>query len=257
MAGTVQQSPQDQWIIQQALTQLGQIKNLPGDENYLYNFVGVNPVFNNGAQALQVIRDKNIRVEFGDMGDSPAHAQWMADQNLIMINQRYRGDTSPDTIRAISEAIYHEAGHAKDGDDKSSIQEETDCLALNTMGHRSNEAQSPDYAQAASRSRLMADGVALYPKLFFDADPAKQALINRIALKYGDLPLTSPNHAVPSATAQLSKPIASAVAAKVETQPTQQDTPESFQTTPANQTPASSQSPAASPAPGQQLSLLG
>jgi hypothetical protein len=174
----------------------------------------------------------------------------MADQNLIMINQRYRGDTSPDTIRAISEAIYHETGHAKDGDDHSSIQEESDCLALNTMGHRSNEAQDPNYALAVSRSRLMRDGVALYPKLFFDSDPTKQALINRIALKYGDLPLTSPNHPVP---------IAASVAAKVKTQAAQQSTSNSSQAAPEDppQVANIQQSPTASTAPGQQLSLVG
>ncbi|HEY9745093.1 MAG TPA: hypothetical protein V6C99_02620 [Oculatellaceae cyanobacterium] len=209
-SGIVPQSPQDRQIIQQALTVLGQIRHLPADEAYLYNYVGINPVFRNGAEALQLIQGRNIRVEFGDMGNSPAHAQWIADQNLIMINQRYRGDHSPDTIRAIAEAIYHEAGHAKDGDGESSIQEELDQLALNSLAHRYHEAQDPQYAENTSNSPLMSNGVALYPKLFFDPDFYKQALVNRVVTKYGDLPLTSPNHPVPN-TLTGQKPVAQAV----------------------------------------------
>lgn len=198
----VQQSPLDRAIIQQALFQLGQIRNLPQDEQYIRQ-LGVNPGFQNGQQALQVIQGKGIRVEFGDMGDSPAHAQWMSDQNLIMINQRYRGDTSPDTLYAISEAIYHEAGHAAgNGDDESSVQEELNCLALNTLAHRYHTATDPSYARNTSTNRLLSDGVALYPKLFFDPDPQKQALVNRVVEKYGDLPLTSPGHDVPAISTQ-------------------------------------------------------
>lgn len=197
------QTPQDQAIIQQALNLLGQIRNLPQDEAYIRH-LGVNPGFRNGQDAMQVIRNKGIRVEFGDMGDSPAHAQWMSDQNLIMINQRYRGDSSdPATLRAISEAIYHEAGHAAgNGDGESSVQEELNCLALNTLAHRYHAATVPGYASNISNNRLLSDGVALYAKLFFDPDPQKQALVNRVVEKYGDLPLTSPGHEVPTISTQ-------------------------------------------------------
>lgn len=210
-SGVVPQSALDQWTLQQALKVLGNIRNLPGDEAYLYS-LGINPVFHTGAEALQVIQSHSIRVEFGDMGESPAHAQWVADQNLIMINQRYRGDTSPDTLCAISEAIYHEAGHAKGDDDQSSIQEELDCLALNTMAHRFHESVNPLYAQNVSQSPLIANGVALYAKLFFDPDPRKAALIKRVIEKYGDLPLSSPDHPVP--WIQYGVPLAMAVQAQ-------------------------------------------
>lgn len=187
----------DLMIINQALQRLLRIQNPPQDEAYIRH-MGVNPPFRNGSEALQLILGRHIRVAFGDMGDSPAHAQWVADQNLIMINQRYRGDTAPATIYAIAEAIYHEAGHAAgNGDNESSIQEELDCLSLNTLAHRYHEAIDPAYAQTASTSRLIADGVALYARLFFDPDPAKQALVNRVVQKYGDLPLWSPGHMVP------------------------------------------------------------
>ncbi len=219
-AGQIVQTPLDRYIVDRALTLVGQIQNLPQDEAYIRS-LGINPVFQNGQQARRVIDSKGIRVEFGDMGDSPAHAQWIADQNLIMINRQYRGDYSPTTLCAISEAIYHEAGHAAKlvnapgsagsvfnqsltsnnpddvGDDSSSIQEELDCLALNTLAHRYHEAKYPQYAQSVSSSRLLSDGVALYAKLFFDPDPEKKALVKRVAEKYGDLELESQGHPVP------------------------------------------------------------
>ena len=180
--------------ISRALDILGQIRHLPGDEAYIRG-MGVEVLFNNGAEALNLIRAKGIQVAFGDMGDSKAHAQWVKEQNLIMINQKYRGDMSPDTLYAISEAIYHEAGHASRlGDDQSSIQEEINCLALNTLAYRYHTATDPSYLLSASRSRLIQDGVALYAKLFFDPDPNKQALVNRVILKYGELPLETPDH---------------------------------------------------------------
>lgn len=204
----------DRMIIHQALQRLLRIQNLPADEAYVRH-MGITPPFQNGAQAMQLILDKNIRVEFGDMGDSAAHAQWIADQNLIMINQRYRGDTSPATIYAVAEAIYHEAGHASgNGDNESSIQEELNCLSLNTLAHRFHEVIDPAYAQANSSSRLISDGVALYAKLFFDPDPNKQALVNRVVQKYGDLPMWSPGHNVPPPVSP--KPMAYRVAEQVD-----------------------------------------
>ena len=209
----------NQATLNQAMSLLGQIQNLPADEAYMRH-LGVNPVFKNGAEALQLILAKGIKVEFGDMGDSPAHAQWAADKNTIMINQKYQGDTSPETLYAISEALYHEAGHAAgNGDNQSSIQEELNCLSLNTLAHRYHTTIDPQYAQSASTSRLIADGVAVYAKLFFDADPNKQALIDRVVKKYGDLPISSPGHEPPPQGAPM--PLAYRVAAQAAANPQQ------------------------------------
>lgn len=223
----IPQTPQDLRTIGMAKFLLGRIQNLPADEAYLRG-LGINIVFHNGQDALRVINSKGIKVEFGNMGDTPAHAQWVPEQNRIMINQRYRNDTSAPTLYAIAEAIYHEAGHAAQlvtnprtgqpinltllsnnpaavGDGESSLQEEVDCLALNTLAHRYHEAINPKYAEANSSSPLLANGVALYSKLFFDPDPAKTALVNRVIEKYGDLSPTSLGHEIPTAT--LSTPI--------------------------------------------------
>ncbi len=183
--------------IKQALMLVGRIQHLAYDEAEIQK-MGVSLIFRNGAEALNLILQKQPRVEFGDMGDSKAHAQWIKDKNLIMINQKYQGNPSKETLYAISEAIYHEAGHvARLGDDQASIQEETNCLALNTLAHRFHAYTDPSYAHSNSNSRLITDGVALYPKLFFDKDPNKQGLINRIIEKYGMLPPETPDHRIP------------------------------------------------------------
>lgn len=183
--------------IQQALGILALIRNLPGDEAYLRS-MGIDIIFNNGQQALDVIRNKGIRVDFGDMGDSKAHAQWIAEQNLIMINQKYRGDFSKANLYAISEAIYHEAGHAaRSGDNQASVQEELNCLGLNTLAYRYHSTIDPQFANTANSSRLIQDGVALYSRLFFDADPWKRGLVNRVIEKYGMLPASTPDHPIP------------------------------------------------------------
>lgn len=218
-AGRIPQTTRDKAVIRQALSRLAEIQPSPADAALVFS-LGVNPIFRNGREALQVLRNRNISVEFGDMGDSPAHAQWLADANLVMINARYRNDASPNTLYAISEAIYHELGHAarlvRDpytgvtfnsslygrsaqdiGDDQSSIQEELDCLALNSLAHRFNVMRDPRYAGGSSNSRLISDGVALYERLFFDPDVNKTALVSRVVRKYGDLPLFSPGHEIP------------------------------------------------------------
>lgn len=183
-----------------ALNILQCIAHLPEDEAY-GRLMGINITLKNGFEAFQLIRDKNIRVEFGDMQDSPAHAQWIKEKNLIMINQKYKGDFSKATLYAISEAVYHEAGHAaKSGDDQSSVQEEIDCLFLNTLANRYHKSIDKEYAATNNHSELSQNGTDLYPRLFFDRDPMKKALIQRIINKYGMLPLQSQDHPVPRNT---------------------------------------------------------
>lgn len=234
----------DQAILGQALNLLGSIRHIPQEEAYLRH-LGLSPCFRNGQEALQMIKNNQINVVFGDMGDSLAHAQWMADQRTIMVNQKYRGDNSPATLYAISEALYHEAGHAANvvtdpvtgqphnlsvggngptsiGDDESSIQEELDCMALNSLAHGYHEAIDPAYAKAASTSRLLHDGVQLYYRyLLQDPDPFKNAIINRMVNKYGDQPLSSPGHEPPrSMEPYTPMPLANRIAMKVQQQPT-------------------------------------
>jgi hypothetical protein len=186
------------WIQDQelkfALNKLAEITHDPADIQHL-NSMGIYPPFNSGKEALDLIVNNQVKVNFADFGDSLAHAQYDNANNTISINQKYRGKMTLPMALAIACALYHEAGHAKDRDDVSSIQEELNCLALNVLGYRYQQRYYPDIINNASGdSRLINDGVALYPKLFFDSDPAKTGLINRVSEKYGFLPLTSPNH---------------------------------------------------------------
>lgn len=176
-----------------ALTKLSEITHNPADVAHL-NSIGVNPPYTNGLDALNFIRDNQIKVEFTNMGDSLAHAQWINDENKIGINQKYKGKMTLPMALAIADAIYHEAGHAKDQDGIASIQEELNCLSLNVLGYRYQQKHYPEIMNAGGQSRLISDGVALYPKLFFDTDPQKKALIKRVTEKYGFLPVNTPNH---------------------------------------------------------------
>jgi hypothetical protein len=182
------------------------IQPLPGDLAYLRQ-MGIEPPFNNGAEALNLILQKGYRVEFGDMGDTTAHAEFRANEGKLIINQRYQNDLSTPTTYGIACAAFHEAGHgARLADDRSSIQEELNCLSLNVIGHRCFAATSPGYKFAASGSRLIKDGVELYANYFFDPDRRK--LIYRVMDKYGMLPPQSPDHPIPAITSQTPHPIA-------------------------------------------------
>jgi len=180
-------------VLQQALSRLADVKFLPEDVQALQD-MGVNKIFDSGEEALKLLMDKKLKIEFGPLSTPKAHAQWVNSENTVLINEKYRGTKNLAEILAISEAIMHEIGHAKDGDDNSSIQEELDCLALNTLANRYHQQKYPDIYNNNSDSAIINDGVALYTKLFFDSDPKKTALMARIAEKYGDLPVESPNH---------------------------------------------------------------
>ncbi|MGD9581202.1 MAG: hypothetical protein AB7V50_07505 [Vampirovibrionia bacterium] len=176
-----------------ALNKLAEITHDPADIAHIQS-IGIIPPFNSGKEALDYIVNNHIKVEFADMGDSLAHAQWVNDENKMIINKNYQGKMTQPMALAIADALYHEAGHAKDKDGVASVQEELDCLSLNVLGYRYQQKKYPEIMNSSDQSRLLSDGVALYPKLFFDQDPRKEALINRVKEKYGFLPVSSPNH---------------------------------------------------------------
>lgn len=180
-----------------ALNKLAEITHDPADIAHIRS-LGINPPYNSGKEALDFIIQNQVKVEFADMGGSLAHAQWVNDENKMIINKNYQGKMTQEMALAIADALYHEAGHAKDRDGVASVQEELDCLSLNVLGYRYQQKQYPEIINSSNQSRLLSDGVALYPKLFFDQDPNKTALVNRVTEKYGFLPLNSPNHQVAS-----------------------------------------------------------
>lgn len=178
------------WIkdksIAMALTELKNLKFAPEDIMYLKS-IGINPPFKSGQDAVDFIKKENIRILYEPTSEKGVHAQYDFYKNLVVINEKYRNTDDFAVILAISEAILHETGHAKDKDGYSSIQEELDFLGMNAIAHR---AYIKKYGNLFSEAQepIIKDGVSIYAKLFFDADPEKRALINRIKDKYGDLP---------------------------------------------------------------------
>lgn len=172
--------------IAKALTELKTLEFDSDDIKYLKN-LGVNLPYQSGAEAINFIEKQNIRILFDSPTAQNIHAQYDFGKNTVIINERYKNTQDFATILAISEAILHEAGHAKDNDGDSSIQEEIDFLGMNAIAHR---AFLKKYGNIFSDSNepIIKDGVSLYAKLFFEPDPEKQKLIQRITEKYGDLP---------------------------------------------------------------------
>jgi len=181
--------------ITSALSELSKAEFLPNDVFYMQS-LGVNLPFKNGADAVKYLNSKNIDITYAKFSNPDVHACLDTTKKTpsILINSNYKDLASFDEILAISEAIMHEASHAKDNDSINSIQEEIDCLASNVLVHEYYKKTYPD-AYKNETSPLMTDGVSLYPKLFFDFDYTKSALKKRIAEKYGFLNVASPNHA--------------------------------------------------------------
>lgn len=178
--------------IANALTELKKLKFAPEDIMYLKSF-GVNIPFKSGAEAVDFIEKQNIRIIFEPTSENGVHAQYDFYKNLIVINKNYKDSDDFALTLAISEAILHETGHAKDKDGYSSIQEELNFLGMNAIAHR---AYMKKYGNlfTDSNAPIINDGVSVYAKLFFDPDPEKKALIKRIAEKYGDLPSGDSKH---------------------------------------------------------------
>ena len=178
------------WIneksISMALNELKSLEFAPEDITYLKN-MGVNLPFKSGKEAVDYITKQNIRILYEPTSESGVHAQYDFYKNLIIINQKYKNTDDFPVILAIAEAILHETGHAKDNDAYSSIQEELDFLGMNAIAHRAFLKKYGDLFSDA-KEPIIKDGVRLYAKLFFDPDPNKMALVNRISEKYGDLP---------------------------------------------------------------------
>lgn len=162
------------------------------DVKHVQSFGVVLP-FLSGAEAVKFIQDNNLKIEYGPMTSEKAHAQYNNDENKIIINERYKNTQKPSEILAIAGAILHEAGHAKDHDGDSSVQEEIGCLGMNALAQRAFVKKFPG-AFADDNSLIVKDGVGIYAKLFFDKDPHKAALVKRLKEKYGDLPAGDEKH---------------------------------------------------------------
>lgn len=190
------------WIKDQNLLQaVNYLSSLEFDKNDIkyVQSMGVVLPFLKGKDAVNFIIKNRVGVKFAQLPSEKIHAQYDYDDNCIKINDKYKDTQNLAEILAISEAILHEAGHAKDQDDETTIQEEIDCLSMNALSHRILDKKHHDIF-TASDSPIIKDGVCIYSKLFFDEDPLKLALVRRLGIKYGDLPAGDLRHS-PSAIA--------------------------------------------------------
>lgn len=178
--------------IEFALNSLKNVTFSQNDVDYI-NAMGLYLPFLSGEEAIKFMKESNVRIGYIKMDDASIHAQYDYDKNFIGINDRYKDTNDFPVILAISEAIFHEAGHAKDNDGKSSVQEELECLSLNVLAHKYHKAIYPDIFKD-KKENIIADGVELYTQLFFDNDPLKKALIKRVQDKYGFLPAGDEKH---------------------------------------------------------------
>ena len=190
----VQTTKAQEDTIQKALNELSKVEFHPNDVLYMKN-LGVNLPFQNGNEAVEYLKSRNIEVAYAEFSNPNVHACLDTSDKIpnVLLNSKYKELTSFAAILAISEAFIHESGHAKDGDSENSIQEEINCLALNVLTHQYYKKTYPDVFKDQN-SPLFFEGVNLYDSLFFDFDPEKKALKKRISEKYGFLNVSSRNH---------------------------------------------------------------
>ena len=169
-----------------AISRLNQVQFDSSDVKYI-QAMGIVLPFRSGAEAVSFIQNSNIGVRFAKIPSANIHARYDFEDNYIEINELYRNTQSPAEMLAISETILHEAGHAKDKDNSSSLQEEIECLSLNALSHR---VFCKNFLGVFSdtNSLIVKDGVCVYADLFFDNDQLKTKLSSRLKQKYGTLP---------------------------------------------------------------------
>ena len=173
-------------IITLALDELRKVKFSLTDMTYLKN-MGLEIPFKSGEDAVKFIKTSNLRISFDDTGAEDIHAQYNYNENKIMLNKKYKNTSDTADILALAEAILHESAHAKDNDGASSIQEELNNLGIGALAHRFFEKKYPEVFNN-SNTLIVNDGVNIYSKIFFDKDPQKKALKERVQQKYGILP---------------------------------------------------------------------
>lgn len=173
-------------IFVKSINHLKYLKFDDKDVEYIKSMNVILP-FDTGQEAVDFMKKSHIGIKFNKLPSENIHAQYDSETNCIDVNEIYKGTKNPAEILAISEAILHECGHAKDEDGVSSIQEEIDCLSMNVLSHRIFNKKFPNIFSNVN-SPIIDNGVNLYADLFFDKDMLKTGLIQRLKYKYGNLP---------------------------------------------------------------------
>ena len=173
-------------IIISALDELKKVQFDKTDIEYIKG-LGLEIPFYSGKEAVDFIKKSNLRIVFADTGADGIHAQYDYNENKIMLNKKYQNTSDTADVLALAEAILHESCHAKDNDSASSIQEELNNLGIGAVAHRFFEKKFPEIFNHAN-TLIVNDGVNVYANIFFDSDPNKRALKERVRQKYGLLP---------------------------------------------------------------------
>lgn len=173
-------------IIISALDELKKVQFNPEDVRQIES-MGISTPFKSGEEAVNFIKDSNLRIGFADTGAEGIHAQYDFKENKILLNKKYQNTSDTADVLALAEAILHESGHAKDKDSASSIQEELNNLGTGALAHRFFEKKYPEIFNHAN-TLIVNDGVNIYARIFFDSDINKRALKERVRQKYGLLP---------------------------------------------------------------------
>lgn len=171
-------------VLDTALEELKNVEFNADDFAYIKK-LGSRPPFNSGKEAYDFIKKSNLNIKFAKLSSNDIHAQWDNDTKSIRINEIYKNTKNKAVVLAIAEAIMHEAGHAKDMDGDSSIQEELNCLALNALAHRTLDKKYPD-VYTTSDENIVKKGVILYADIYFD--PNLSRLVKKIKKSYLHLP---------------------------------------------------------------------
>ena len=150
-------------VLTTALSEINELTFAPEDIKYMES-IGIKLPFKSGRECVDFIEKENIRLHFAKPYEKGVHAQYSFDRNAIMINKKYQNTKDFAVMLAIGEAILHEAGHAKDKDGQSSVQEELNFLGMNAVAHR---AFIKKYGKVFSNSTapIVADGVSKYGDL--------------------------------------------------------------------------------------------
>ncbi len=189
-AGKGQNQEKRDPVISAAMDELKQIKFNSDDVKYVKK-LGAKPPFRNGHQAYDFINNNGIQVKFAKLPSEDIHAQWDVQNKTIKINEKYKDTKSKAVVLAIAESILHEAGHAKDLDGDSSIQEEVNCLSLNSMAHRSLNEKDPGIFETCD-ANILQNGVNLYSSMYFNKDLTD--LITKVRKSYGHLAAGDAKH---------------------------------------------------------------
>ena len=87
-------------VIKCALDELDKISFNEKDIKKL-TALGAKVIFKNGKEAVNFAKEKNIKINFGEVENDDIHAQWAKNQNKIILNKKYQNSDKISEILAV------------------------------------------------------------------------------------------------------------------------------------------------------------